>query len=82
MEHESKKFVSAPIAVTYARIHDADNGYIVEWSEKHSKPGSGPLDHCDYIERNHLFTLEEADKAWAKFRELKEAEWAYEKKRH
>ena len=64
-------------AINWVRIDQADNGFTVSWDEKEQKD---TMEHCEYISHTELFSMEEADKAWAKFRSLKEKEWAYEKK--
>jgi hypothetical protein len=80
-EIESKAYPQAANVemrcINWVRIEKADNGYIVKWDEKEHKP-AGSMEHCDYVEHKKLFGAEEGDAAWAKFRELKEAEWAHD----
>lgn len=64
--------------VNWVRIEDADNGFIVEWSEREEKK-EGCMDHCDYNNHKKLFASEKEDEAWTLFKTLKKAEWASEK---
>ena len=60
--------------VVWIEIEKADNGFVVEYSEK-EKRKEGCMEHCDHIRRSQVFTSDEEDKAWEMFIDLKKREF-------
>jgi len=70
VELKSSEYPMPQPDIRHPEIEKADNGYVVEWREKEKKP-KGSMEKCDYIKRQMLFSMEEKEKAWEKYKELK-----------
>lgn len=55
--------------VNWVNIDMANNGYIVRYSIKESKPGS--MEHCEWIEKSFVFSMEQEDEAFDLFKKMK-----------
>jgi hypothetical protein len=66
--------------VCWIEIEKAENGFVVEYSEKEKKE-HGDMTHCDYIKKTHVFNSEEEDKAWEMFIDLKKREFKSKSKK-
>ena len=63
MTHKNRKIQSVSMS-------DAENGVIVNWDEKIEKPGKGMYDNSSYEYKKEVFSDEDLDKAFARFKEL------------
>lgn len=66
-------------SINHCSIDTADNGYIVEWSEKEEKP-EGSMEHCNYTNHKKIFTSKQEDEAWELYKKLKMSNMKYRKK--
>jgi hypothetical protein len=47
----------------------ANNGYVVKYSIKESKPGS--MEHCEWLSKSFVFSMEQEDEAFDLFKKMK-----------
>lgn len=57
--------------ICWSKIEKADNGWVVEWTEKKKKEGGGHFEDMVHVEHKKVFGKEEKDAAWETFKEYK-----------
>jgi hypothetical protein len=55
--------------VNWVEIEMANNGYVVRYSVKESKPGS--MEHCEWLSKSFVFSTEQEDEAFDLFKKMK-----------
>lgn len=63
--------------VCYIRIEAADNGWVVEYTEKKPRQGMGKFEDKIHVEGKKVFTTAQTSQAFDFFKKLKIAESSY-----
>ena len=66
MEPEENKY-----GICHCRIESADNGWIVEYTEKKPRLGGGMYDDVQHVESKQVFPSEKTDEAFDYFKKMK-----------
>jgi len=78
---EGKETITLGSDISWANIDVAENGYIVNWSEKSKEPSKGYYDDCSHTSRNMIFGEEEGDEAFDLLKKLKMSELERKRKK-
>ena len=68
-ESDSSQAMAEIGKVTWVNIDMANNGYVVRYSIKESKPGS--MEHCEWLSKSFVFSMEQEDEAFDLFKKMK-----------
>lgn len=56
--------------IEYLRMEPATNGFVVSYDEKETKKTSGTFENCSYKNCKEVFSYEDREEAFARFKEL------------